>query len=381
MPLSHLKVLELATILAGPAVGFFLAELGADVVKVENPRTGGDPTRGWRLGAELTPDGLSAYYCSVNWGKRSVALDLASAEDLGRFRTLLTQADILLINFKPGDAEKLGMPLDALLNEHPRLIIGWITGYGPDSARPGFDALIQAESGFMTMNGPPGGPACKLPVALIDLLAAHQLKAALLLGLLERERTGRGRLVEVSLWKSALSSLINQATNVLMNDHDPQPAGTEHPNLFPYGTILECRDGGVLVAVGTDRQFDELCAALGAPELAPEFARNADRTRCRGELREKLQELAAVLPADDLLQRLSAGSVPSGRLGSVRQALESPEAHDLLLAQGGLAALRSVAFSGFGPTRSLRPPPTLGAHTAEVLGLAKGQQIVHTAVE
>ncbi|MEW6279172.1 MAG: CoA transferase [Candidatus Eremiobacterota bacterium] len=357
MPCTDLRVIELAGILAGPAVGCFFAELGADVVKVENPATGGDPTRGWRLPGEPT-DRPSAYFCAVNWGKRSVALDLQ--RDLEGFMRLLAGADVLVTNFKPGDAEKLGVAPQALVARFPRLLAGCITGYGPDDPRPGFDALIQAESGLMKMNG------ARLPVAFIDLIAAHQLKESLLLGLWQRERTGRGGVFEVSLWQAAVSSLANAASNFLMAGFEQAPGGTEHPNLFPYGTLLRCRDGEVLLAVGTDRQFAALCRVLGRDELAREYASNADRVERREELRPRLD--ASHLGAEEFLARLTAEGVPSGRLRSVAEALQAAPA-EWLLRSGPFASVRTLAF---GPRRDLRPPPGLGEHTAEVLGNLAG---------
>ncbi len=359
-PLQGLRVLELAGILAGPAVGGFFAELGADVVKVENPATGGDPTRGWRLSGETSPEGLSAYFCSVNWGKRSLALDFTSERPL--LDGLLQQADVVLVNFRPGS----GLDPAALALEHPRLVVGSVTGYGPADPRPGFDALIQAESGFMELTGPPGGPACKLPVALLDLLAAHQLKEGLLLALLQREKTGKGALVQVSLWETALASLANVATNVLMAGWEPCRSGTEHVNLFPYGTLLPCSDAPVLLAVGTDRQFSALCVALKRPDLAQTYSVNRLRVERREELRRQLEEAASSVASQVLLERLQAAHVPAGRLQSVRQALASQAAQALLLEDGPLQGLRSLVFSGVERV-PLLPPPALGAHSQEVL--------------
>ncbi|MBN9419980.1 MAG: CoA transferase [Candidatus Eremiobacteraeota bacterium] len=356
-----MKVLELASILAGPAVGYFLAELGADVIKVENP-DGGDATRGWKLAGEKAEDGRCAYFCSVNWGKRSLTLDLKRPEDLARLHALLETTDILLANFRPGQAEKLGLPWPDPQRKYPRLITGWITGYGPDNPRPGFDVLIQAESGFLAGNGPVGGPPCRMPVALIDLLTAHQLKEGLLLALLMRERTGQGQMVEVSLWQTALASLANQATNYLMTGFEQQPAGTEHPNLFPYGTLLGCQDGQVFLAVGTDSQFQSLCQALGTPRLAEDYGLNAQRVLQRERLRPLLEAASAGRDSGELLAQLEQLGVPAGRVQSVGRALQGAET----LAFEQLAGLRSVAFTGF-PKLSLRPPPRLGEHTQEIL--------------
>jgi crotonobetainyl-CoA:carnitine CoA-transferase CaiB-like acyl-CoA transferase len=362
-PLHGLRVLELASILAGPSVGLFLAELGADVVKVENPACGGDATRGWKLTGEDAPDGRCAYFCSVNWGKRSLALDLKQPEQLEILHKLLAKTDVLLANFRPGQAERLGLPWPEPQTLYPGLITGWVTGYGPHSRRPGFDVLVQAEAGYIASNGPSGGPGCRLPVAFIDVLTAHQLKEGLLVALWERERTGRGKTVEVSLWRTALASLVNQGTNYLMTGYCAQPSGTEHPNLFPYGTLLDCQDAQVLVAVGTDWQFAQLCAALGQFPWAEEFALNAVRVGRRQELNALLQAAAGTRLSSDLLSELERRGVPAGRLQTVAQALA--EAPDVLWHQG-LAGIRSLAFSGY-PTLDLRPPPRLGEHSQEVL--------------
>lgn len=357
-PLSGLKVLEMAGILAGPAVGFFLAELGADVVKLENPQ-GGDATRGWKLAGEQAEDGRCAYFCSVNWGKRSLALDLKT--EVQRLHQLLEKTDILLANFRPGQAEKLGLAWPPQCR-YPRLISGWITGYGPENPRPGFDVLVQAESGFLAGNGPPGGPPCRMPVALIDLLTAHQLKEGLLLALLERERSGRGKMVEVSLWQTALASLANQATNYLMTGYEQEPAGTEHPNLYPYGTLLPCLDAQIFLAVGTDTQFAGLCQALEQPSLTEHFASNAQRVAGRKQLGAMLEAASRGRNSQDLLLQLHRLSVPAGRVQTVGQALEGVPR----MVHEHLAGLRSVAFSGF-EQLALRPPPRLGEHSAEVI--------------
>jgi crotonobetainyl-CoA:carnitine CoA-transferase CaiB-like acyl-CoA transferase len=210
--LKDLKVLELASVLAGPGVGQFFAELGAKVIKVENARTGGDVTRSWRVSGENTDD-RSTYFCSVNWGKQSIAVDLAAAEGKDIVCRLALRCDIVIASYKPGDAEKLGVDYKTLSREHPDLIYGQISGYGNSDTRVGYDAIIQAESGFMFLNGEPGGRSLKMPVALVDILAGHHLKEGLLLALMKKYQTGMGSLVEVSLLDAALASLANQATN------------------------------------------------------------------------------------------------------------------------------------------------------------------------
>ena len=253
-----LKVLELANVLAGPSVGQFFAELGAQVIKVENVKTGGDVTRTWKSVGEQTDD-RSAYFCSVNWGKKSIALDLTMEEGRRVIQKLAARSDILIASYKPGDAEKLGVSFQQLQAANPKLIYGAISGYGSKNDRVGYDAVLQAETGFMDLNGDKSGPPIKMPVALIDVLAGHQLKEGLLVALFNRERTGKGGLVEVSLIETAISSLVNQASNYLVGNRLPARQGSAHPNIAPYGETFETADGKlVLLAIGNDKQFMDL---------------------------------------------------------------------------------------------------------------------------
>ncbi|NBP70046.1 MAG: CoA transferase, partial [Cytophagia bacterium] len=303
---QEIKVLELASVLAGPSVGQFFAELGASVIKVENSTTGGDVTRSWK-GASEQSDDRSAYFCAVNWGKKSVALDLTSAAGKKIVQQLAAKSDIVIASYKAGDAEKLGVAYEQLKVNNPQLIYGQITGYGSDDDRVGYDAVIQAESGFMFMNGEPGGASLKMPVALIDILAGHQLKEALLIALLKRERSGVGSFVEVSLIQTALASLANQATNFLMSGKVPQKQGSLHPNIAPYGEVFVTKDGKtLLLAVGNDKQFKDLCQVLGTPELAEDllYRTNHDRVVNRLALGNALKVLIGKHTADTLLPQL-----------------------------------------------------------------------------
>ena len=231
---------------------------------------------------------MSAYFSASNWGKQSLVLDLATPAGQAQLHRLAAAADIVLASYKPGDAEKLRADYATLAAQNPRLIYGHLTGYGPASARAGYDAVLQAEAGFMHLNAPgPGQPPQKMPVAMVDLLAAHQLKEGLLTALFQRERTGRGALVQVSLLESALAALANQAATYLVTGHDPQPLGSGHPSIVPYGTVYRAANGRQLVlAVGSDGQFRHLCAALGRAEWATEarFQTNAARVAHRAEL-------------------------------------------------------------------------------------------------
>lgn len=367
---SDVKVLELASVLAGPSVGQFFAELGAEVIKVENPATGGDVTRSWKLAGEQTDD-RSAYFCSVNWGKKSVALDLGNSHDREVVYKLVRQSDIIIASYKPGDAEKLGVDYETLSSLNPRIIYGLITGYGPDNTRVGYDAIIQAETGYMYMNGEPGGASLKMPVALVDVLAAHHLKEGILLALLNRERTGRGGRVAVSLVQAAVASLVNQATNWLVAGMLPQKQGSSHPNIAPYGDVFRTADGkDILLAVGSDRQFRDVCTILQIETIADDvrFKTNAARVIHRVELNSILQSQMILKDADVLMAAIHELKIPAGFIQNMQQVFETPEAKALLLEERGIAGVRSFVAEGedLKTQRTLTSPPHLGEHTQEV---------------
>lgn len=353
-PLAGLFVLELASVLAGPQVGQFLAELGAEVLKIEHPATGGDVTRAWKTAGEDPAATTSAYFAAANWGKTSRLLDLTTPAGRAELLTLAAKADVVLASYKPGDAEKLGADYTTLRQHNPTLIYAHLTGYGPASGRAGYDAILQAETGFMHLNAAVDddgrvGPPQKMPVALIDLLAAHQLKEGILTALYRRARTGQGALVEVSLAQSALASLANQATNWLVAGLNPQPIGSEHPSIVPYGTVFTAADGTRLVlAVGSDRQFALLMEVLGQPEIATDgrFRTNPARVRHRQELNDLLRHLIGAVNGPDLLAELERRHVPAGAVRDVAQALATPEAAPLLLhdAEGKAGGVRTAVF-------------------------------------
>ncbi len=354
-------MVELASVLAGPTVGQFFAELGARVIKVENPTVGGDVTRSWKSAREATDD-RSAYFTCCNWGKQSVALDLTKAADKAVLDELIPKADIVIASYKPGDAEKLGVTYDQLRNLNPRLIYGAISGYGEADARVGYDAVIQAEAGWMHLNGDPAGPPTKLPIAFVDLFAAHQLKEGLLLALLHRERTGNGDRVEVNLLQTALASLANQATNYLVGGFDPQRQGSAHPNIAPYGDLFRTADGAyVMLAVGTDRQFADLWLELFGNLPASDFATNQLRIKNRVELVRQLQAVIATRQATPLLEALHARRIPAGRIKTVSEALDHPLAYDLALRHEGLTGLRTYVghHTTWEASTVLSPPPHL----------------------
>jgi len=277
-----LKVIELASVLAGPSVGQFFAELGAEVIKVE-PESG-DVTRSWKLPIEAHENSCPAYFSAINWGKTSLLLNLKLLEDRNRLYEEVKSADIVIASYKPGDAQKLGVDYPSLSRHKPNIIYGSISGYGATDSRVGYDAIIQAEAGFLYMNGHPSSPPVKMPVALMDVLAAHQLKESILLALIKLAKTGKGSEVSVSLFDAAVSALSNQATNWLNARHLPQRMGSGHPNIVPYGNIFETKDDDlILLAIGTDRQFERLCQILELP-LEERFKTNAQRVKNREAL-------------------------------------------------------------------------------------------------
>lgn len=375
--LSDIKVLELANVLAGPSVGAMFAELGATVIKLENPQTKGDVTRSWKLSTEEADTDISAYFSCVNWGKKSLALDLSQVEGLNILYQIIPHFDIVLVSYKPGDAEKLGVDYVRLQQLNPKIIYGHITGYGLHNPRSGYDAIIQAEAGFTFINGEKGGKPTKMPVAFMDILAAHQLKEAILIALLQRYKTGKGTYIDVSLLKSGIVSLANQAANWLVATHIPQAMGSDHPTIVPYGTVFETADNKpIVLAVGTDAQFRSLCEILKNSSLSLDerYATNFSRVQNRESLQMILRELIGKVNREELLMELHKRKVPAAGVLNMQEVFEQEEAQSLLLegktTHGNqLKGLRTVAFNMKDNTFAtiLKAPPHFGEHTAEVL--------------
>ncbi|HMG88549.1 MAG TPA: CaiB/BaiF CoA-transferase family protein [Chryseolinea sp.] len=367
---ENLKVLELASVLAGPGVGQFFAELGATVLKVENPKTSGDVTRSWKAAGETTDD-RSAYFCAVNWGKQSIVINLDSADGQRIVHKLVEQCDIVIASYKPNDAEKIGVDYQTMRKHNPSLIYGSITGYGPNEPRVGYDAVIQAEAGFMFLNGEPARASLKMPVALIDILAGHQLKEGILLALLRREKTGEGSLIEVSLFQSAIASLANQATNWLVGGKIPQKQGSTHPNIAPYGDVFKTAEGHeILLAVGNDRQFRDLCKLLDIQEIAADekFKTNASRVNNRVVLHHVLQDKFAQQSSGPVLSQLNECKIPAGRIQNIQEVFETPQAKELVLNDGSISGVRTYIGAIDQKSGShFPPPPHYGEHTVEVL--------------
>jgi crotonobetainyl-CoA:carnitine CoA-transferase CaiB-like acyl-CoA transferase len=303
--LDGILVADFSRVLAGPIATMTLGDLGADVVKVERPGVG-DDTRAW--GPPFAADGRSTYFLSVNRNKRGMTLDLGTADGQREALRLALAADVLVENFAPGTMERFGLGYEQIGN--PGLVYASVTGFGRHQPSPGYDFLVQAVGGLMSITGDPGGAPTKVGVALVDVLAGQQLTAGILAALYARERTGRGQRVEVDLLGSLLAGLVNQASAYLNAGVVPQRMGNRHPSIAPYET-LSAADGEFAVAVGNDRQFQRLAQALGLPEDA-RFATNAGRVAHREALVTRIEAVTVHLPKAHWIELLAATGVPCG---------------------------------------------------------------------
>jgi crotonobetainyl-CoA:carnitine CoA-transferase CaiB-like acyl-CoA transferase len=351
-PLTTVRVLDLSRVLAGPLCTMMLGDMGASVLKVERP-DGGDETRGW--GPPFDARGESAYYLSVNRNKLGLAADLNDETDVALLRALAAEADVVVENFRPGALERRGLGAEHLCAANPRLVWCTITGFGPDSARPGYDYVVQAESGWMSITGEPGGAPMKHGVALADVLAGKDAAIAIVGALVARGRTGAGCRVQVSLEASAEAALVNVAQNALVSGRPPARWGNAHANLVPY-QLFEAGDRALVIAVGNDAQWLACAAALGLDALAADATlrtnagRLAARARVVGEMGARVREHSA----SHWLARLEHAGVPCGIVRTV------PE----VLASSGGSASTGMPPSVPGAVR--RPPPRLGEHSALV---------------
>lgn len=331
MNLNKINVIDLSTVLAGPSVGTFLAELGAKVTKIEHPNTP-DVTRSWKLEAEKSSNKTSAYFSSINYKKNYIQLDLLSEKDYQEFIEKVKTADILISNFKKGDDVKLKITDSVLRKINPNLIIAKITGFGLDSDRVAYDLILQAESGFMSINGEKNAEPLKMPVALIDVLAAHQLKEAILLAILHRHVEGEAKTVHVSLYDAAVCSLTNQASNYLMTNKIPERLGNLHPNIAPYGEIFKTKDNKRLtVAIGSSRHFNDLCNTLQLKITEnQDFATNQLRVQNREKLETLIQQKVKHLNSDELMNQLHHLNVPCAFIKNINEVLDSNMSQDLI---------------------------------------------------
>jgi crotonobetainyl-CoA:carnitine CoA-transferase CaiB-like acyl-CoA transferase len=367
-PLQGIRVLELARVLAGPWCGMTLADLGADVIKLESPE--GDDTRGW--GPPFAHD-LSAYFACCNRGKRSLALDLRDAAARPILEALVARADVVIENYRTGGAEKLGVDYATLRAINPRLIYCSISGYGrhgPDAARPGYDFAIQAEAGLMSLTGPIDGEPHRTGTAVADISTGQNAAMAVLAALFHRERSGEGQRVDISLFDSQLQLLANSASGVLFTGKDAARLGNQHPNIVPY-QVFAASDAHFVLAVASESLWHRLCAALDQPEWLsdPRFVENAARVRSRIELSSLLTDIFSQRTLAHWLALFEQAGVPATPINSVTQAIEHPVTDN----NGMRIELENVPMLGSPlrlertPVRYSRPPPRLDQHREEIL--------------
>ncbi|MCY7404646.1 MAG: CoA transferase [Cryobacterium sp.] len=369
-PLDGIRVADFSRVLAGPFATMILADFGADVIKIEHPL--GDDTRAWV--PPVDENGMGSYFASVNRNKRSVVCDLRTDRGLAEARALALRADVVIENFRPGVMERYGLDYGTLKAERPELVYCSITGFGRTggAALPGYDLLVQAVGGLMSVTGSPDSEPSKVGVALVDVLTGQNAVIGILAALRSRDETGRGQRVDVNLLSSLLAGLVNQASSTLATGVAPKRLGNAHPSIAPYETFRTL-DDPIAVAVGTDKQFSALVQVLGVSELATDtrFGSNASRLAHRAVLKAMLEEQLETRPAVEWTARLSAARVPAGKVNSIAEALD-------LAALLGLAPIVPVTDAAGSrvsrqianpiglsdtPARYLRPPPLLGEHT------------------
>ena len=381
-PLAGLKVVELARILAGPWLGQTLADLGAEVIKVESPK--GDDTRTWGppFIERPAPGGgvetVAAYFHAANRGKSSVICDFADPADLARLKALIAEADVVIENFKVGGLKKFGLDYDSVKALNPRLIYASITGFGQDgprAAQAGYDFMIQGMCGIMDLTGDPEGEPQKIGVAWIDIFTGLYGVIGVQAALAERERSGRGQHLDLSLLDCGVGVLANQAANHLLGGAEPRRLGNAHPNIVPY-QVFPAADGHLIIACGNDRQFAALCGVLGLEGLAeqPEYASNPARVEHRAQLCPMLAEATARWPKAELIAALDAVGAPAGPINAVSEALADPQiaARGLRIAPEGVAGLRAPLNFSRSALAVEKAAPALGEGDWEFRGAREG---------
>jgi crotonobetainyl-CoA:carnitine CoA-transferase CaiB-like acyl-CoA transferase len=372
-PLEGVRVADFSRVLAGPLATMILADLGADVVKVERPGTG-DDTRAWGppfVGRD------AAYFLSLNRNKRSVVLDLSTDGGRAAARRLALASDVVVENFRPGSMARFGLDHATLSADRPELVYCSLTAFGPDGAsatRPGYDIIVQALSGLMSFTGHPGGEPTKVGVALLDVICGLYAANAIQAALLGRRTTGRGALVTVSLFDASVAALVNQAANYLLGGIVPDAMGSQHPNIVPY-QLFGSADRPFILAAGNDRLFERTCEVIGRPELARDdrFATNEARVRNRDALIPMLADVFSTRPVAEWLSALEAAAVPCAPVRTLDEVFASPEGASSVqeIADPVRGVMRLVAdpIRVDGSVMPVRlPPPALGEHTDEVLG-------------
>jgi crotonobetainyl-CoA:carnitine CoA-transferase CaiB-like acyl-CoA transferase len=381
-PLSGLLVADFSRILAGPYATMLLADMGADVIKVEAPN--GDDTRTWMPPVR---DEVSTYYLGVNRGKRSIVLDLRDEGDVVAARELARRADVLIENFKPGGMDKYGLDYASVENGNPAVVYASISGFGTGAGRhvPGYDLMVQAISGLMSLTGDPDGPPYRAGISVFDVMTGNHAVIGILAALRHRDGTGQGQHIEVNLLSSALTGLVNQSSAYVAGGVVPYRMGNAHPSVFPYEP-LPTADNDLIVTAANDGQFRKLCEVLGIPEIAddPRFARNADRTEHRQELRPLLAAQLARRGAIEWFELLVAAGVPSGPINTIDGGFAMAERFGLdpivEIGEGDRAVPTTrhpIRFSRT-PVHYTLPPPALDEHGADIRKwLEDSQEVTH----
>jgi crotonobetainyl-CoA:carnitine CoA-transferase CaiB-like acyl-CoA transferase len=380
-PLKGVKVLDLSRILAGPTCTQLLGDLGASVVKIENPSTGGDDTRQW--GPPYVEDeagnrsDLSAYFMSANRNKKSVAIDIATPEGQAEIKRLASHADILIENFKPGGLAKYGLDYNSLSQDLPGLVYCSISGYGqtgPNSSKPGYDLMAQGYGGIMSLTGDPEGAPMKVGVGIADVMCGMYATVGILAALRHRDLTGEGQQIDLALVDAQISWLINEGTNYLTSGHVPQRRGNGHPNIVPY-EVYETADGHVILAVGNDSQFRRFCAFIGHADLADDarFATNPARLEHRDALNAILRPAMKQHPMTSVISELEARKVPVGPVQTLDQVFDTDQVAARQMKIAMQAQPGEVNLIGNPLNLSLTPvtyrhaPPVFGADTDDIL--------------
>lgn len=386
--LDGLFVLDLSRILAGPTATQLLGDLGATVIKIENPKTGGDDTRGWGPNYACDADGnatdLSAYFMAANRNKQSVAVDLSTEEGQDIVRQLAARADVVIENYKPDGLVKYGLDHATLLKAHPGLVYCSISGFGqtgPNRDKPGYDLMAQGYGGIMSLTGDPAGTPTKVGVGIADVMCGMYATIGILAALRHRDRTGQGQHIDLSLVDAQMAWLINEGCNYLVSGQVPERRGNAHPNIVPYDAFATS-DGHVLVAVGNDSQFVRFCDAIGAPDLGqdPRYTTNLKRIEYRDALTAALAPILAGMSKDDLLAKMHAVKVPGGPIHNVAEALKSDQAQARGTvvnvacddtADGHVRLLANPLNFSATPVTYRRAPPRFGQDTEAVLATLK----------
>jgi crotonobetainyl-CoA:carnitine CoA-transferase CaiB-like acyl-CoA transferase len=386
--LDGVFVLDLSRILAGPTATQLLGDLGATVIKVENPKTGGDDTRGWGPNYVTGTDGtLSAYFMSANRNKQSIAVDISTAEGQDIIRQLAARADVVIENYKPDGLVKYGLDHATILKAHPGVVYCSISGFGqtgPNRDQPGYDLMAQGYGGIMSLTGDPDGAPMKVGVGIADVMCGMYATIGILAALRHRDHTGEGQHIDLSLVDAQMAWLINEGCNYLTSGEVPERRGNAHPNIVPYDAFATS-DGHVLVAVGNDAQFARFCDAIGAPELGTDarYITNLGRIQNRDTLIPALRPIIATLTKDDMLAKLRAVKVPVGPIQNVAEALGSDQAvargtviqiPRADVADGHIRLLANPLKFSATPVRYDLPPPRFGQDTQAVLDTLKSKK-------